>query len=183
MQHVETKAGTFSVAHAEDGEFKGQGLRNFFVYRDLGIAKATGGRVGAHVIKAVPGAHAGGDKHTHTLDVQLVYVLKGWVRFWYEVVGEVLLEPGSCVHQPPRHRPPGDRPFRRSRTDRNHFAGGIPDPGRLKRFRFRIRFRIQTWRHVLVWSGFSLLRAAVRTTPAHGRSACRRRGHACRCRP
>lgn len=101
MQHVETKAGTFSVAHAEDGEFKGQGLRNFFVYRDLGIAKATGGRVGAHVIKAVPGAHAGGDKHTHTLDVQLVYVLKGWVRFWYEGVGEVLLEPGSCVHQPP----------------------------------------------------------------------------------
>ncbi|MCZ0737333.1 cupin domain-containing protein [Phreatobacter sp. AB_2022a] len=101
MQHVETRAGTFSVAHAKDGEFKGQGLRNFFVYRDLGIAKATGGRVGAHVIKAVPGAHAGGDKHTHTLDFQLVYVLKGWVRFWYEGVGEVLLEPGSCVHQPP----------------------------------------------------------------------------------
>jgi len=49
----------------------------------------------------VPGAHAGGDKHTHTLDFQMVYVLKGWVRFWYEGVGEVLLEPGSCVHQPP----------------------------------------------------------------------------------
>ncbi|QCI68801.1 cupin domain-containing protein [Phreatobacter stygius] len=98
---VEAKASAFSVAHAKDGEFKGQGLRNFFVYRDLGIRQATGGRVGAHVIRAVPGAHAGGDKHTHTLDFQMVYVLKGWVRFWYEGVGEVLLEPGSCVHQPP----------------------------------------------------------------------------------
>ncbi|MBN8945315.1 MAG: cupin domain-containing protein [Rhizobiales bacterium] len=101
MGEVETKASAFSVVHARDGEFKGQGLRNFFVYRDLGIKEATGGRVGAHVIKAVPGAHAGGDKHTHTLDFQMVYVLKGWVRFWYEGVGEVLLEPGSCVHQPP----------------------------------------------------------------------------------
>lgn len=101
MGEVETKASAFSVVHARDGAFKGQGLRNFFVYRDLGIKEATGGRVGAHVIKAVPGAHAGGDKHTHTLDFQMVYVLKGWVRFWYEGVGEVLLEPGSCVHQPP----------------------------------------------------------------------------------
>jgi quercetin dioxygenase-like cupin family protein len=31
----------------------------------------------------------------------MVYVLKGWVRFRYEGVGEVLLEAGSCVHQPP----------------------------------------------------------------------------------
>ncbi len=31
----------------------------------------------------------------------MVYVTKGWVRFEYEGVGEVLLEPGDCVHQPP----------------------------------------------------------------------------------
>jgi quercetin dioxygenase-like cupin family protein len=31
----------------------------------------------------------------------MVYVLKGWVKFRYEGVGEVILSAGSCVHQPP----------------------------------------------------------------------------------
>jgi quercetin dioxygenase-like cupin family protein len=31
----------------------------------------------------------------------MVYVLKGWIRFEYEGVGEVTLSAGSCVHQPP----------------------------------------------------------------------------------
>jgi quercetin dioxygenase-like cupin family protein len=36
----------------------------------------------------------------------MVYVLRGWVRFEYESVGEVLLRQSSCVHQPAgiRHR-------------------------------------------------------------------------------
>ena len=34
----------------------------------------------------------------------MVYVLKGWVRFEYEGTGEVLLEAGSSVYQPPRIR-------------------------------------------------------------------------------
>ena len=89
-----------SVCHAKDAEFSG-GLRGFFEYRDLGIKEATNGKVGAHVIRAVPGEHAAGDKHTHTLEFQMVYVLKGWVKFWYEGTGEVMLKAGSCVHQPP----------------------------------------------------------------------------------
>jgi len=28
-------------------------------------------------------------------------VLKGWIKFHYEGVGEVTLKAGSCVHQPP----------------------------------------------------------------------------------
>lgn len=91
----------FSVSHAEDSTFSGGGLRAFFEYRDLGIEGATEGKVGAHVIRAIPGRHAEGDSHLHRLDFQMVYVLKGWVRFWYEGHGEVLLKPGSCVHQPP----------------------------------------------------------------------------------
>jgi quercetin dioxygenase-like cupin family protein len=40
------------------------------------------------------------------VQLQLVYILKGWVRFEYEGQGEVLLQAGSCVHQLPgiRHR-------------------------------------------------------------------------------
>ena len=30
-----------------------------------------------------------------------VSLLRGWVKFHYEGVGEVTLKTGSCVHQPP----------------------------------------------------------------------------------
>ena len=54
------------------------------------------------MIRAKPGAgHGGSGWHRHGLDMQLVYILKGWVKFDYEGVGEVLLEAGACVHQPP----------------------------------------------------------------------------------
>ncbi len=92
----------FSVSHLRDAVFESAGLRAFFEYRDLGIKEATGGRVGGHVIRAKPGAgHGSTGWHRHALDVQLVYILKGWVRFDYEGVGEVLLEAGACVHQTP----------------------------------------------------------------------------------
>lgn len=90
----------FVVTHARDARFE-EGLRGFFAYRDLAMSEATGGRVRAHVIRAKAGHAAGGGWHYHELDFQMVYVLEGWVRFEYEGVGEVLLEPGSCVHQPP----------------------------------------------------------------------------------
>jgi quercetin dioxygenase-like cupin family protein len=92
---------TFSVSHLADSTFESEGLRAFFEYRDLGIRAATGGRVGAHVIRAKPGRGGGSGWHTHDLEFQMVYVLKGWVKFAYEGVGEVLLEAGACVHQPP----------------------------------------------------------------------------------
>jgi mannose-6-phosphate isomerase-like protein (cupin superfamily) len=33
-------------------------------------------------------------------------VIKGWIKFDYEGVGEILAEAGSCVHHPPgiRHK-------------------------------------------------------------------------------
>lgn len=96
----------FSVSHLKDGRFESEGLRAFFEYRDLGIREATAGRFGAQVIRAKAGETSPGQWHSHDLEFQMVYVLRGWVRFEYEGVGEVLLEPGACVHQPPgiRHR-------------------------------------------------------------------------------
>jgi quercetin dioxygenase-like cupin family protein len=90
----------FSVRHAKDATWD-RGLRTFFEYRDLGIKHATGGRVVAHVIRAIPGVHALPQRHHHEVEFQMVYVLKGWIRFDYEGVGEVTLSAGSCVHQPP----------------------------------------------------------------------------------
>lgn len=93
-----------TVVHHAAGDSFEQGLRAFFAYRDLGIAGATAGRIGAHVIRAVPGQHAQPQWHTHDLEFQFVYVLKGWVEFEYEDIGTVRLEAGSTVYQPPRIR-------------------------------------------------------------------------------
>ena len=95
-----------SVSHADAGAFKGEGLRAFFEYRDLGIAGATRGRFGAHVIRAVPGKESPAKWHRHDLEFQMVYVTRGWVIFEYEGKGEHMLREGSCVLQPPgiRHR-------------------------------------------------------------------------------
>jgi len=96
----------FSISQPETSSFKVDGLREYFEYRDLGIKDATDGRAVAHVIRARGGHQAGGEWHRHETQFQMVYVLKGWVRFEYEGQGEVLLQAGTCVHQPPniRHR-------------------------------------------------------------------------------
>lgn len=94
-----------TVRHAAESRFDA-GLRPFFTYRDLGVRGATAGGYGAHVVRAVPGQHAEPAWHTHALEFQMVFVLKGWVRFEYADIGAVLLHPGDSVYQPPgiRHR-------------------------------------------------------------------------------
>jgi mannose-6-phosphate isomerase-like protein (cupin superfamily) len=93
------RAAAFVVSHAKGAHFE-HGLRTYFAYRELGMAKATLGRVQAHVIRARTPLHET-VLHYHKTTFQLVYVLKGWIKFDYEGVGEVLLKAGSCVHQPP----------------------------------------------------------------------------------
>ena len=91
----------FTITHADDGKFEGEGLRAFFEYRDLGIRAATKGKFGAHVIRAVPGMESPGAWHSHDLDFQMVYVTRGWVEFEYEGQRRHILREGSCVLQPP----------------------------------------------------------------------------------
>lgn len=99
------QTGGTTVSRAE-GAVYDEGLRAFFAYRDLGVRAATGGAFAAHVIRAIPGRHAVPQWHTHDLGFQFVYVLRGWVRFEYEDIGEVTFNPGDTVLQPPmvKHR-------------------------------------------------------------------------------
>ena len=94
------------VSHLKGARFARRGLRSYFEYRDLGIKRATQGKVVAHVIRARPGKAPHGEWHAHDCRVQFVYVLKGWVLFEYEGVGRVMMKAGSCFYQPPniRHR-------------------------------------------------------------------------------
>lgn len=94
----------FVVTHLKDASFQ-RGLRSFFEYRDLGIDRATDGKVVAHVIRSAR-TDFSSQPHQHSADFQLVYVLKGWIEFEYKGQGAVRLEAGSCVYQPSmiRHR-------------------------------------------------------------------------------
>ncbi len=92
--------GKFHVSHAAGAAFEG-GLRGYFEYRDLGMTKATDGKVRAHVIRPSGPYERPGDLHFHNLDFQMVYVLKGWARVEFDGVGEVRFEAGSCMYQEP----------------------------------------------------------------------------------
>lgn len=92
----------FSVSHLKDSEFKGNGLRPYVVYRDLGTRQATGGLVDAHVnARGRPfDSDAVSKPHFHDVKFQMVYILKGWSRAVFEGHGEHLMVEGSCWVQP-----------------------------------------------------------------------------------
>jgi quercetin dioxygenase-like cupin family protein len=90
----------FSHIKPNDTQFLPGGLRDFFVYRDLGVAKATHGKVIAHIAKANMPPENGTGWHYHVAEFQIVIMLKGWARFMY---GDkpTLVSAGDCVHQKP----------------------------------------------------------------------------------
>jgi hypothetical protein len=93
-----------AINHLREGDFKTDGLRTYAAYRDLGIAEATHGLARAHVIRMLPPCNPieVSKLHTHAVDFQMIYVLKGWVKSYLEGVGETLMKEGSCWTQPPR---------------------------------------------------------------------------------
>lgn len=97
---LDKTATSFSHVKPRDTQWKSEGLRDFFLYRDLGIAKATNGKVIAHLVKANQPPEKGTGWHVHVSDFQIVYMTKGWAKFMYE--NEItLVEAGDCVHQRP----------------------------------------------------------------------------------
>lgn len=95
-----TVVSKFSHVKPGDTAWRGGGLRDFFLYRDLGVADATGGRVIAHLVRANEAPEAGTGWHRHAADFHIVLMLKGWAKFMYEDK-ETLVSAGDCVHQRP----------------------------------------------------------------------------------
>ncbi len=91
---------TFSHVKPGDTQYRADGLRDFFLYRDLGIADATKGKVIAHLVKANLPPEDGTGWHFHQADFQIVLMMKGWAKFMY---GDkvTLVAAGDCVHQRP----------------------------------------------------------------------------------
>ena len=101
---LDRTATKFSHVKPGDTDFVSGGLRDFFLYRDLGIADATHGKVIAHLVKANMAPEKGTGWHRHEADFQIVIMIKGWARFMYEDK-ETLVEAGDVVHQRPGIRP------------------------------------------------------------------------------
>ncbi|AZQ54552.1 TPA: cupin domain-containing protein [Burkholderia cenocepacia] len=90
----------FSHVKPQDTAYQGEGLRDFFLYRDLGIAAATNGKVVAQLVRANHAPEAGTGWHRHEAEFHIVIMLKGWARFMYGEQ-ETLVAAGDCVHQAP----------------------------------------------------------------------------------
>jgi quercetin dioxygenase-like cupin family protein len=93
---------TTKFSHVKPGDtvWRSDGLRDFFLYKDLGIEQATAGRVIAQLVKANMAPVKGTGWHRHEADFQIVIMVKGWARFMYEDK-ETLVEAGDVVHQRP----------------------------------------------------------------------------------
>jgi len=89
------------VTPLEEGRFTREGPRAFVEYRDLGLAEATGGKIGAKHIRAIRPFEKETGWHWHDMTGHFVYVLKGWVRFKFaDVVEPVTVSAGACLSQP-----------------------------------------------------------------------------------
>jgi mannose-6-phosphate isomerase-like protein (cupin superfamily) len=91
----------FTYTRASEARFK-PGFRAYFQDRDLGLREATGNRFMAEVHRAcAPCPEKGGGVHSHDVEFQFNYVLKGWIRVWLEGEGEFTFHAGDTWLQPP----------------------------------------------------------------------------------
>ena len=90
------------IARMTPQAFKPRDAWSAFEVRDLGMAAATGGRVGAFHMRALGPCTAPQGFHWHKLDFHMVYILKGRVTYRWEGSGEdIVVEAGGCLYQPP----------------------------------------------------------------------------------
>jgi quercetin dioxygenase-like cupin family protein len=97
---LDTTSTHFSHCRPADTEWRRDGLRDFFLYKDLGVQAATAGRVIAQLVKANQAPEKGTGWHRHEADFHIVIMLKGWAKFMYGDQ-ETLVAAGDCVHQRP----------------------------------------------------------------------------------
>ena len=86
------------------------GRRAFFKYRDLGVTKASNGRMRAQITSAEAGMTKPTGWHYHLCESQFVYVLDGWLELEFAGNDKVRLEAGDSIFIP------GGLPHNETRT-------------------------------------------------------------------
>ncbi len=101
---VMDKANEVVIARADNPELV-QGRREFFSYRELGVTKATEGKMRAQVTIATQGLSEETGWHVHLCEGQFVYILEGWVDLEFAgnrkeriVAGDSIFIPGDTPH-------------------------------------------------------------------------------------
>ena len=91
----------FARASAASAHWNREGLREDSEYRDLGLAAATKGRIGAKHIRARKPMLAPTGWHWHDMTAHYVFVLRGSLTFHFAGVDdEVTLRAGDGLSQP-----------------------------------------------------------------------------------
>jgi uncharacterized RmlC-like cupin family protein len=102
MPDVRTPSQSFTVSHLDEADFRSEGLRDYAAYRDLGVAKATGGLATASVIRMIKSyAENYAERHQHNVHFQMIYVLKGTYTAEFDGIGTHTMQAGSNWVQPP----------------------------------------------------------------------------------
>ena len=77
-----------------------KGRREFFQYRDLGVAEASAGGMRAQVMMASQGMSRPTGWHYHECDGQFIYIIKGWVDLEFEDGRTIRVEEGDSLFIP-----------------------------------------------------------------------------------
>ena len=89
------------VAHARIAEpVLVKGRRDFFSYRDLGVADGSAGTMRAQVMKSSKGMSEPTGWHYHECDGQFIYMLEGWVDLEFEDGRTIRVEKGDSLFIP-----------------------------------------------------------------------------------
>lgn len=98
---IEDSLSALALAEMSDAAFTRDGPRADVEYRDLGLAAATGGRIGAKHIRAITPFPGETGWHWHDMTAHFVFVLKGWISFRFDGNdGTVTVRSGGCLSQP-----------------------------------------------------------------------------------
>ena len=91
----------FARTTTADARWDREGLRADSEYRDLGLAAATNGRIGAKHIRALKPMIAPTGWHWHDMTAHYVFVLRGSLTFRFAGIGgDVTLREGDGLSQP-----------------------------------------------------------------------------------
>ena len=104
LGHAERTGMKLLKSFVKDTEFI-PGRRPFFRYRDLGVGKASNGRMRANVVESIAGMTESTGWHYHECDMQFVYIMRGEVVIEFEDgtvghfgPGDVMFIPGGTIH-------------------------------------------------------------------------------------
>jgi quercetin dioxygenase-like cupin family protein len=89
------------IAHARVTEpVLVKGRRDFFKYRDLGVAEASAGTMRAQVMTSSQGMSRPTGWHYHECVGQFIYILKGWVDLEFEDGRSIRVDEGDSLFIP-----------------------------------------------------------------------------------